>query len=510
MKLSKIQSFMPGAHREGTKDDRSIMLLVYDSRKAVGGTLFFCIVGAVEDGHKYAADAYKTGCRAFVVERVLPLPDDAAQIVVPDSRAALADAAAGFYDYPSKKLKIIGITGTKGKTTTTIMTAAILNAAGMKTGYISTCGVSYGNYNSITANSTPESLDLQRHFSQLVSAGAEYVVMEVSSQAVKQRRIRGLRFAAGAFLNLSPDHIGGIEHKDFDEYRDCKTEFIRSYVDGPVVYNASCKHSDYVTADVENKISFSSSAEIEADYISTNAENYMDSSELGVTFDVCIKNGSRVGVKVPQPGMFSVENALASIAIAGVFGVKIEDAVKTLASIKVCGRFEIVGDMPERTFVIDYAHNEASLRAALGTLRAYNPKRLVCLFGSVGGRSQSRRAGLGAAASELADFCIITADNPAEEPVSAISDEIIAGFTRDCERIRINDREEAVRYAVDHSRPGDIVLFAGKGHENYQLINGRHIPFSEKKIIEDECAAIKREYAAVNGRLDEMMRVFGG
>lgn len=462
----------------------------FSSRTAKAGTLFFCLRGASGDGHDYAADAYSRGCRAFVVERPLDLAGDAAQIVVHDSREALAYMSAAFYGHPADSLKIVGITGTKGKTTTAHIFRAIMEEAGKRCAYIGTSGVIVGEKEFETKNTTPESSELQAYFRMMADKGIGYAVVEVSSQALAHHRVDGVPFAAAAFLNLSEDHVGGVEHPTFEDYKYSKSRLFSEHKPAFAVYNADDGASGYMLAGCAAPRSSFSTKDAGADFHASDVRPYRDETTLGVSFTLQ-SAGGECEVKVCQPGAFSVSNALAAIALADHFGVSVKSAAATLSHASAPGRCEIVPGLGGRTFVIDYAHNGVSLTNSLSVLREYDPARLIVVFGSVGGRTKGRRAELAHAASTLADLAIVTSDNPDFEAPEDVIRDIVAAWDGGAPYIAIPDRAEAVREAVRISEPGDIVLFAGKGHETYQLVRGERVPFSERALIAAECADIE-------------------
>ena len=479
-------------HKIHNKADISaveVRSLSYDSRKVHDESMFFCLIGAIDDGHDYALHAYNNGCRVFVCSKSVTLPDDAIIVAVKDTRKTLALASSAFFGHPSEKLTIIGITGTKGKTTSALLAYNIFNNNGMKCAYIGSNGITVGDETVETINTTPESYELHYHFSRFVKMNVKFVVLEVSSQAVKTDRIYGINFDVSVFLNLSPDHICEGEHPDFEDYKNCKKRLFSDYGAKCMIYNADDEHSaEMAEAAVKGAKAATISYGINesADIGAANINPYRDTSVIGVEFDCKASGGDDIHVKMRSPGDFSVYNALAAMMICRQYGVSYEDSARVLEETSVKGRFEIVDSLPYCTFVVDYAHNEVSLSRALDVLRKYNPARLICVFGSVGGRVQSRRGELGMVASELADYCIVTSDNPNYEDPMAIIREIIDAFTRNCPYEYAKDREIAVRNAVNMAREGDIVLFTGKGHETYQLINGKKVPFSERAIIEEE------------------------
>ncbi len=461
--------------------------ICYDSRKAKEGTFFFCLCGASSDGHSFAVKAYDNGCRIFALERDIELPDDAVKVFFENTREALAYVSAAFCDFPADKMRLVGITGTKGKTTIAQMLSACMNSAGIPCGYIGTSGIEYAGKHFDTKNTTPESLELHKTFRDMLDAGVECAVLEVSSQALFNFRVEGIDFFTGIFTNLSPDHIGPTEHPNFQHYKSCKKRLFSMCKNGifnadddyfaDMISGASCSITSY---GIKNK----------ADFSAENLAPWKEGAKLGVSCKVLAK-GKQTLLKLPVPGEFSVLNALAVFCACDSFGVSAGKASKVLENIFVSGRFETVPLFDDRIFIIDYAHNEVSMRTLLETVRSYKPQRIVCLFGSVGERTKGRRRELGTVASSLSDFSIITSDNPGRENPSDIADEIASYFPDKEKYVKIPDREEAIRYAVRNSKPGDIVLLCGKGHENYQLIGSERVPFSEREILIDEFRHLK-------------------
>ncbi len=491
----------------------NIKALCYHSREANVGTVFFCLVGKSADGHNFAAAAYRAGCRFFVVEHAVDLPEDALRITVPNARAALADCAAAFYEHPEQKIRLVGLTGTKGKTTTALLIRSMLCAAGIPTGYIGTNGVDFADRHDDTVNSTPESLDIYRYLGLMVEAGMQVCVLEVSSQALWMQRIRGLVFDTTLFTNLSRDHIGGVEHPDMTHYRASKQKLFSEYPTRHTVVNADDAAAAYMLeglpaeADTEC-LSFSvtdqgaeASDEVATGtnipaplWTASDIRPARQGGRVGVTF--ACRRGKRVFSEpwfLPLPGIFNVQNALAAITVVcECFDISPRVVKKCLAVASVAGRFETVVHprLPDVTFIIDYAHNGVSLASILDALRIYEPTRLIALFGSVGGRTRERRRDLAEAAASRCDLCILTSDNPACEPPMEIIQEMDDAFPSDAPpRVCIPDRAEAIRYAVDRAEAGDIILLAGKGHERYQLIGTQRVPFSERLLLEEALEA---------------------
>lgn len=466
-----------------------ITAFTYDSRKAAPGFAFVCLSGARMDGHDFARSAYDGGCRVFFAEHALDLPKDAVTVLFDDTRAALPYLSDTLFEHPQRELTVIGVTGTKGKTTIANLIGSTLNAAGYPCGVIGTIGITYGGDWYPTVNSTPESYILHETFRKMADNGVKYVVMEVSSQSVFRHRIDGIQYDIAIFSNLSEDHIGGNEHPTFEHYKDCKKQlfsqcnFAVFNADDPysAEFIAACK-SPYVTCSLQT----------DADFRGGAVEPYSGGSIMGIRFPVA--NGTEEHtVSLRIPGAFNAENALEVIAVLRQLGLSFEEILPPLSLATVPGRFEILDVLPDCTVIIDYAHNEVSLKNLLTTVRAYQPKRMVCLYGSVGGRTTHRRKELAEVSGDLADFCIITTDNPDFEPPEQIIDEIASYYTEDsAPHISIVDRKEAILYALHHAEPGDALLFCGKGHETYQLVNGIHVPFSEKEIILEETAKMRR------------------
>lgn len=477
----------------GSPDTCPVECLCRDSRERCENGLFVCINGAKSDGHRFAKMAYDNGCRAFVASRPIELPSDAAVILTSDTRIALAEISAAFYGYPARELKIIGITGTKGKTTTALTAYEVMNACGIPTAYIGSNGIKFNGKSYPTLNTTPESAELHKQMRIMVNSGIKYLVMEVSSQAIYMNRIHGMEFETVAFTNLSVDHIGGAEHPTFEHYRDCKKKLLTDFGAKNIVYNSDDPYADYMIRDsvCEKKIGCSAGGNKCADIYAEEIENRRLKSSLSVIFKM-ISEGKSTNVSLPMPGKFSVSNAILATAICKTAGLDESVIAEKLSFVRAEGRFETVSAPSGALFIIDYAHNGASLAAALNTIREFSPARLFCLFGSVGGRTEGRRRELGEVAAALADFCIITSDNPDFEDPQKIINDISACFTESgaCSYITISDRREAIRFAVANAKPDDVVLLAGKGHENYQLVCGQKLSFSERDVLEEAISAL--------------------
>ena len=494
MLLKKLLSESVYTVLRGKLENVDITGIRYDSRTVTAGDLFVCLRGALTDGHFFADKAYARGARAFLTERLLEeLPGDAVQICVSDTRKELAVVSAVYRGHPADSLHVIGVTGTKGKTTTALLISSILNGAGVSCAYIGSNGVIINGEHIDSPNTTPESCELQKYFRMMVDAGVRHVALEVSSQALDHFRVYGVPFDVTVFTNLYRDHIGEGEHSSFEEYKAAKAKLFTDYKKELIITNVDDPNSIAVTGSdvVTPRLSYSIN-DRDADYFADVIKPYRDRTSLGISF-VCHHNGISVPVSLKSPGRFSVSNALAAIAAVGHYGIDTKTSSEILSNVTVTGRFEIVEGIEGRTFIIDYAHNGISLESALSVLREYSPERIVCVYGSVGGRTRERRRELAEAASRLADYSVITSDNPDFEPPSDIAYEIASHLEKGAKYEIVVDRDAAVRRAVRISREGDVVLFAGKGHERYQLIEGVKVPFSERAIIEEECEAIRRE-----------------
>lgn len=481
--MTNLKQLLEGLEYECIQGDvdTNITALVNDSRQVIEGSLFFCIRGAKVDGHEFAEDVIKKGAKVLVAEEKVAAPDDVTLILVKDSRYAMACISAAYFDHPAKEMKIIGITGTKGKTTTTYMVKSILENAGYKVGLVGTIETIIGDTVIPSKNTTPESYTLQEYFRKMADAGCDCVVMEVSSQGLMLHRTAGFVFDIGIFTNIEPDHIGPGEHEDFEDYMRCKGLLFKQCKVGivncdderykQVLQNHTCELETY---------GFSKEASLRAE----NVEMVSNPGYLGIKYNVSgVMNFS---VEIDLPGKFSVYNSLTAIAICRHFGVSEDNIKKALKSAKVKGRIEMVKVSDEFTLMIDYAHNAMSLESLLTTLKAYNPHRIVCLFGCGGNRAKSRRYEMGEVSGKLADLTIITSDNPRYEKPQDIIDDIKIGIAKtDGKYVEILDRREAIAYAIKNGEPGDIVVLAGKGHEDYQEIEGKKYPMDERVIIQD-------------------------
>ena len=461
--------------------DGEISELVYDTRKVTKDAMFVCIVGTAFDSHEKAAEVAAAGAKVLIVSKEVEVPEDVTVIKVADTRYALALISAAYFDYPARTLKVIGITGTKGKTTTTFMIKSILENAGYKVGLIGTIETIIGETHIPANNTTPESYIVQEYFSRMLEAGCQVCVMEVSSQGLMMHRTAGIPFELGIFTNLAPDHIGPNEHASFEEYAACKGMLFRQCKVG--IANVDDENFDMVMKDhtcTLETIGFSEKADLRAG----NVKLVGRPGYLGVTYD--LTGLLNFPVEIDIPGKFSVYNSLVAIAVCRHFDIERENILEALKAAKAKGRIEQVKVSDDFMLLIDYAHNAMSLESLLSTLKEYHPERLVCLFGCGGNRSKLRRYEMGEVSGKMADLTIVTSDNPRFEEPQEIIDDIKMGLAKtDGEYVEIIDRKEAIKYAIANGRPGDVIVLAGKGHEDYQEIKGVKYPMDERVLIEE-------------------------
>ena len=489
--------------------DAEVTEVVYDSRKAEAGAVFVCMAGTRVDSHRFVPDVLKAGVRVLVTERDIEeelalsglSQEERGQVTVirtGDGRRALALLSAARFGYPAEKMITIGVTGTKGKTTTTHMIKTILEAAGKKVGMIGTTGTVIGDQVTPTMNTTPESWQLHQAFAQMADEGCQYMIMEVSSQGIKMHRVDGITFDYGIFTNISPDHIGPDEHADFEEYLYCKSRLLNMCRVGlvnrndshftDIIKDADCKLYTYCvqeeSGDAANTPDAAQEALPGADFTASNIRYVSQPDFVGTEFDV--KGRYEMDVRLGIPGLFNVDNALAAVSVCSFLDLPKDRIGHALEHIRVNGRMEIVHTSARCTVLVDYAHNAVSMESLLTTLRRYHPRRLVVVFGCGGNRSRERRYTMGEIGGRLADLSIVTADNSRYEKV----EDIIADIRGSIEKtggtfIEIPDRREAIEYSIIHAQPGDMIAVIGKGHEDYQEINGVRHHFLDREVIEE-------------------------
>lgn len=477
MKLSEILSGIDFTVSKGSIDIE-INNIVYDSRMVTPGDVFVCLKGYNVDGHRFAASAVENGATAVILSDDLDL-DGTAVIKTADTRKALAYMSANYFGHPARELISIALTGTKGKTTTACMIQSILQAGGIKTGTIGTLGVVIGDETFKTNNTTPESYEIQKALRQMVDMGCKAFVIEASSLGLKWHRTDAIEFDYGVFTNFSNDHIGDSEHATMEEYLECKKLLFKQCKLGLI--NRDSKVYDSVASDCPCKTETFGFDE-GADLVASNGELTRRPGFLGVSFDLSGAENYRVNVAIP--GKFNIYNALSAISVCRHCGVDKEAICKGLESVKVKGRVEPVPVSDRFTLLIDYAHNALSMENVLTTLRKYNPNRLVTMFGAGGNRPKIRRYEMGEISGNLSDLSVLTEDNSRDEDVMDIIEDIKTGIAKtDGEYVVVPNRKDAIRYCIENAQDGDIIVLAGKGHEDYQEIKGVKYHMDERELI---------------------------
>ena len=478
-----------------------------DSRCVMPGCVFICISGDVHNGHDYIEDALARGAVGVIVseslssDMILSLRHrDCFAIFVYDIEACIGRLCNNFLDWPSRRLKLVGVTGTKGKTTTACMIRHMLDSCNYGCGLIGTLGIDTGSGIVSTQNTTPSCVTIHKALAEMVKNGLSYCVIEVSSQGIMRDRIAGLIFDTGVFTNISYDHVGKNEHKAFEEYYRWKSHLITKckniVIGSDDIYLAGLAAGIKDAGSYVREVSTEKECEGEAFLLTygissgnvraVNPQNIV-SGEKGIqSFTLELNSRTINTVNVSLPGMCNVENALAAICVSFIYGLTLDMISSSLENVVVPGRMEYVHVSDKFMVVIDYAHNNMSLINALNTLREYTAGKIICVFGCGGNRARHRRLGMGEASGLYADVTVITSDNPRYEPPIEIMHDIKTGVEKaGGSYVMIEDRKEAIRYALSHAQEGDVVLLAGKGHETYQEICGRRLPMNERELIAD-------------------------
>ena len=483
MKLKALVGNVPGKIRIIGNEETEILSLCSDSRQAKPGALFFCTPGLRMDAHDFAPQAVERGAAALVVERELPI--EVPQVLVEDVRMAISYVASEFFDNPARKLLLIGITGTKGKTTSSFLIKSILEEAGKKTGLIGTVCSMIGE-EVIPANlTTPDPIVTQTLLHRMVEAGCECVVMEVSAHALAMHRLAGMKFDIGAFTNFSQDHLDYF--KDMDAYFDAKMRFFDPAMVENIVYNVD---DERVAEGIRSlnreamRICIRESSDVYA--------NDIEISERGCSFLMTWHKQFRISISLKLAGIFNVYNALLAAGVCICAGVGPEAIRRGLEDVRaVPGRIELLETGTPYRVILDYAHSPDSLENILKAVRQTTRGRMIALFGCGGNRDSAKRPIMGEIAGELADFCVLTSDNPRNEDPMTILGEIEEGIRHTgCEYVVIENRREAIRYALKHAQPSDVIVLAGKGHETYQEICGVKHPFDEKIVVAELLAEL--------------------
>ena len=464
--------------------DIAINKIEYDSSKIGESDVFVAIEGFKTDGHEYIAEAVRNGATGIVVNKeeveyvkeiCRNLPQEVCIIVTEDTRKILSHIACRYYDNPSSKLSVIGITGTKGKTTTAYMIRDILKQSGKKVGLIGTIYNEYADVKEEATRTTPESLDLQRMLSDMASKEIQYVVMEVSSHALSLHRVDGIHFDIGVFTNLSEEHLDF--HCTMDEYLKAKAKLFENCAFS--IINADDLYTPKLLKLIDGKIAkfgLDNKAEVTATEVRVN-NDYVD-------FKMYINRQPQV-IKVAIPGRYTVYNALAAITVTSMLNAQMQDILVALSNVKVPGRSEVVDINKSFAVIVDYAHTPSSLEAILVNTKKYVKGRVICVFGCGGNRDTLKRAEMGRIAGQYANFTVITTDNPRDEKPEDIAKEIESGIkeTRGLHKVILN-RKEAIKFAMRIAWKNDTVIIAGKGHETYQeLAGGKKVPFDDREIV---------------------------
>ncbi|HEX7246186.1 MAG TPA: UDP-N-acetylmuramoyl-L-alanyl-D-glutamate--2,6-diaminopimelate ligase [Solirubrobacterales bacterium] len=491
MRLGELVAELDGARVVGDSAVE-VVDLAYDSRRVEAGGLFFSVPGEKVDGHAFAESAVEAGAVALVVEKELEL--DVAQVVVPDARVAMAPVAARFFGDPSEELRVVGVTGTNGKTTTAFLVREILEAAGIQTGLLGTVRQVVGGAEEGVERTTPEAIDLQATFRRMLDAGDRACAMEVSSHALALHRCDAIRFEVALFTNLTQDHLDF--HGTMEEYFAAKRLLFETGP-GTAVVNVDDPYGRRLAEDFEC-VSFSVAGAPDADLVAHNVSFDAAGSDFTATPGPMGRKplhmsgnrpiGGEVGVRTGLPGEFNVSNALGAFAAAVAMGVAPETAAEGLARAeRVPGRFEPIDEGQGFAVLVDYAHTPDSLANVLAAARALGEGRLIAVFGAGGDRDRDKRPKMGRAAADAADLLYVTSDNPRSEDPEAILAEVRSGIDRDVGVAAIVDRREAISRALAEARPGDVVVIAGKGHEQGQEFeDGRKIPFDDREVARAE------------------------
>lgn len=471
----KISEVMNGIKSYDIYEDREVTFITDDSRKVTEGSIFVCIKGARFDGHDVAAQMLEKGAVCVVCERDMGLPN---QIVVENTRKAISLMCANYFGRPADKLKLIGITGTNGKTTTAFLIKNMLKKLGNKSGLIGTVKNMAGDKEYPAALTTPESFELHSLFNEMVNEGCEYCVMEVSSQALAQYRVEGLHFAAGIFTNLTQDHLD--YHGSFENYAEAKSMlFTESDI---CILNLDDEHAMSMLRNTEGRMVTYSVNQDESDYTA----KYIRYKNDGIEYEL-VTMGYVERVRVGIPGEFTVYNSMAAAVTLIELGFDFSEVLYALSlSEGVKGRIEVVPTDTDYTVIIDYAHSPDGLENIISSLRKIAKARIITVFGCGGDRDRTKRPIMGSIAAKLSDVIVVTSDNPRTEDPDAIIEDILTGIKGSkVRKIVETDRTKAIRAALEEAETDDIVLLAGKGHETYQIFGTEKIHYDEREVVRD-------------------------
>jgi UDP-N-acetylmuramoyl-L-alanyl-D-glutamate--2,6-diaminopimelate ligase/murE/murF fusion protein len=487
--LKELLKLLPEAEVQGNIVDQNIAYVTFDSRKVKPGTLFICLPGAKVDGHDFIKDAHRDGAVAVLIQKTIALPDGMIAIKVPDTRLAMCSIVPYFFDYPSRKLRMIGITGTNGKTTTTYLIQSILKEAGYKIGVIGTIQTMIGEKVLPMKNTTPDVVDLQEILAKMVSNGIEYVVMEVSSHALALNRVAGCEFDVGIFTNLTQDHLDF--HHDFVNYLAAKAKLFEMLGSSTAVKQGKTAIVN-IDDEASEKIIKSTACQVISYSINKDSDlqaQHTDVHSGGTSFTVTGSFGE-MPLNLKITGLFNVYNVLAAIGAAKAENIDftiIKSALEKFQSVP--GRFELVDEGQPFSIIVDYAHTPDGLENILKTARQIAKQRIIVVFGCGGDRDRTKRPIMGKLAAEYGDVVIATSDNPRSEDPAAILEEveagILKGLTTEKDYEKIVDRRQAITRALKLAKPEDVVIIAGKGHENYQILKEGTISFDDREVARE-------------------------
>lgn len=453
--------------------DGEITGVTNDSRKVQPGFLYTAVRGTVADGHDYCASALEKGAGAIVVDHDLGLEK---QVIVPDTARAYSLLCAAWFGHPARQLKLAGITGTNGKTSSTTILRDVLEHAGHKAGLIGTIQIEYDGKTFPNPNTTPDSWLFQKTLRDMADAGCDFVVTEVSSHALVQQRLYGCEFAAAAFTNLTQDHLD--YHKTMEAYFQAKA-MLFGYAKKRVV-NIHDPYGKRIVEMFPDGLTTFSVSDSKADLFADEIENRPDSVHFTLHYQ-----GKTYPVHFAIPGSYSVENALTAIGMALALKVPLEKVLEAVEAVKgICGRSEVLYSDSHMTIMRDYAHTPDGIVNILSSIKSYAKGRVVAVFGCGGDRDKTKRPKMAAAAQQYADFLVVTSDNPRSEDPDAIIDDVLTGLSPTADYIRITDRRKAIDYALTHAQEGDIIVLLGKGHETYQILKDKTIHFDEKEVVQ--------------------------
>ncbi len=485
MQWKDVKHVLGGRSHGRLAAGKEITAVCLHSRDVRPDSLFLAVQGAQSDGAAYVAEAIKRGAIAIVSDRCLSLPSGVALLEVPDMRVAVATLAAAFYGYPAQSLQMCGITGTNGKTTTASMLRALLEAGGRSTGMIGTIAYEIGERTIAATRTTPDALQLQQLLSEMVRTGCHAAVLEVSSHALVQGRTHGIPFAVAGFTNLTQDHLD--YHRSMEAYYEAKALLFRALdADAVAVIDTNGPYGQRLAAERLACQVLTVGLERDADVQGQIRTQNLDGSDI-----VLQSPWGEQALRVPAPGQFNVQNALLAFTMGCVLGVPPQTALAALAAMpRVRGRLQPVPvQTPFRVFV-DYAHTDDALHRILAELHRYTHGRLIVVFGCGGNRDRTKRALMGQAVAEHADVAVITSDNPRNEDPATILEDIRQGFPAGSDVAALVDRRAGIRLALEQAKPGDTVCIAGKGHERYQEIEGRMLPFDDVAVATEELVAM--------------------